>query len=57
MGDFPRMKAEAEHLIRVDKEAGVTFTMADGTVVDRMVDLEEVDVAKRVIRERNEVKL
>jgi hypothetical protein len=53
MGYFPRKKADVEHLLRVDKEARITFTLADGRVVDRMVVLEEVDVAKRVIRGRN----
>jgi hypothetical protein len=32
----------------VEKELGITFSMADGRVVDRMVVAEDVDVGKRL---------
>jgi hypothetical protein len=48
---------EAEHLLRVDKEAGITFTLPDGRVVDKLVELEDVDVANRENRERRNVNL
>jgi len=51
MGDLRRKKAEAEHLLKVDKEVGVTFTMADGTVVDRLVAMEDVGSENRERRE------
>jgi len=51
MRDSRRKKAEVEHLLKVDKEVRITFTMADGTVVA----LEDVDVDNRVIRERRKV--
>lgn len=54
MGDLRRKKADVEHLLRVEKDAGITFTMADGAVVDRLVVLEDVDVENRENRERRE---
>lgn len=54
MGDSRRKRAEVEHLLNVEKEAGVTFTMADGTVVDRLVVMEDVDTEKG-FKERREV--
>jgi hypothetical protein len=54
MGYLHRKRTDAEHLLKVDKEDGITFTMADGTVVDRLVVLEDVDVENRENRERRE---
>lgn len=49
MGDLRRKKAEAEHLLEVAKEYGITYTLADGRVVDRLVVIEDVEVANRDI--------
>lgn len=54
MGDLRRKKVDAEHLLEVAKKDGITFTLADGRVVDRLVVSEDADVANREIRERLE---
>lgn len=50
MGDIRRKKVDVEQLLVVEKEVGITFTLADARVVDKLVVSKEVDVKNRRIR-------
>jgi hypothetical protein len=46
-------EVDATRLLNLEKEAGITFNVIDGEVVKRLVNMEELDVANKVARERN----
>jgi hypothetical protein len=48
MGEERGKEVDAERLLGVEKELGITFSMEDGRVVDRMVVAKDVDVGKRL---------
>jgi hypothetical protein len=47
-----RKRLCAARIFALEKEAGITFFMADRNVIDKLVELEDVDVSKREVRER-----
>ena len=46
-------EVDASRLLELEKKAGITFNVLDGEVVMRLVNLEDVDVLKKVVRKRN----
>jgi hypothetical protein len=48
MRDERGKEVDAERLLGVEKELGITFSMADGRVVDRMVVAKDVDFGRRL---------
>jgi len=46
-------EVDATRLLNLGKEAGITFNVIDGEVVKRLVNMEEVDEANKVVRERS----
>jgi len=50
MGDIRRKKVDAEQLLVVKKEMGITFTLADGRVLNKLVVAKDMDVKNRRIR-------
>jgi hypothetical protein len=46
---------DASRLLELEKKAGITFMVNEGEVVKRLVNMEEVDVANKVIWERSGV--
>jgi len=41
----------AKRILKVQKEAGVSFTMKEGGIIDKFVELEEVAVKRRINKE------
>lgn len=48
-----RKEMDATRLLELEKKAGITFNVLDGEVVKRLVSLEDGDVSKKLVRERN----
>jgi len=46
---------DAERILRLKKKNGVTFSVLDGPILDRLVNLEKVDVKQNVHLETLEV--